>query len=168
MSVQAFLPRKVADSSIISYCGCTTLGLSTIQGQKLLTLHWCSLLGCGNKHDACLFSYNADQYIYFGRMWQFSPLIAKGVWLIIIDTPLTPAWNTSKRSFYTQLFYTTNCIVIIDSQYGLSLYNRLHAEALWSLNYWSTTIHIIWVMHGMALLHSRRFGQQFMSFGSFY
>jgi len=41
------------------------------------------------------------------------------------------------------------------------MYYRMHPEALWPLNFWSTTIHMVWVMYDLALYHSHAFNRQF-------
>jgi len=45
MLLQAFLPRMVADSSIMEHCGRTACRFSKMQALNLLTLLWHSFLG---------------------------------------------------------------------------------------------------------------------------
>jgi len=114
--------RMAADSSILDWCGRSDHWFSQKEGLKSLRLHWHSFLGWGNQCVAYQFSYNPGQFICFGRMWQCNPMIAKCVWLKVIDTPLTLTSNTSRQSLYIHSLYATNRTGIIDSQYSVSLY----------------------------------------------
>jgi len=136
--------------------------------QKLLMLRWRSFLGWGNEYVACHYSYKADHYIHIGRIWQCSPLIAKCVGRKIVDAPLTLTLKPSIQSSYSQYMYATNCTVIIPNQYSVSMYCQWHLEALWPLHFWSTTIHVIWVMDDVALSNSRALGWQLMACWSFH
>jgi hypothetical protein len=137
--------------------------ISMMQCQKSLMLHWHSFLGCGNERIICIFCYNTFQDIHFGRMWQFSPLIAKCASLKVVNTLLTLTLITSKQPLFTQSLYSTNYMNIIDIQYCVCMYYRLHAGGLLPLSFWLTIIHAIWVRDDVALSHSRAFRRQFMA-----
>jgi len=101
-------------------------------------------------------------------MWKCSLLIAECVWLKIVHTLLTLRLISSKQPLYTQYFYATNHILIIDLQYCVCMYYHLHPGGLLPLNFWSTTIYTIWVRNGVAQSHSRDFGRQLMACRSFH
>jgi hypothetical protein len=133
-----------------------------------LTLHWHSILGCGNEHVICVFQYNANRYIDFGRMWQCSPLIAECERQKIIDNLSMLTFITSKQPFNTQSLYATNYIHIIDIQYCVCMYYRLYPGILLPLNFWSTAIHTIWVRDEVVRSHSHTFGRQFEACWTFH
>jgi len=54
----------------------------------------------------------------------------------------------------------------IDSQYIVSMKNHLHPNTLRALNFWSTTMHVIWAMNDVALSCSSTFGRQSMAYRS--
>jgi len=145
MLSQTCVPSQAADSSIKVECCCAPWDLSKRNGQRWLILHGHYVSGWGTELIACLFSYKANQSIYFGRMWQCSPLIAKCLRLKIVEALLTLTLHTSIQWSYSQWMYARNCTVIIDNQYWVVLYYPLHPVALWPLNVWSTTFHVIWV-----------------------
>jgi len=57
------------------------------KARNLLALLWCAFSGSGNECALCLFRYNDDQKIHFGRRWQCSPLIDKCIIMRIVDAP---------------------------------------------------------------------------------
>jgi len=101
-------------------------------------------------------------------MWQCSPLIAKCVRLKIVDTLLTLTLITSKQPVYTQSLYATNHIQIIDIQYCVCKYYRLHPGVLLPLYFKWTAFHTVWVRYDVALSHSSAFGWQFAACRSFH
>ena len=129
---------------------------------------WCSSLGCGNECVISLFHNNADQYMYFQKMWQCSPLSAECIKLEIVNTLLTLTLITSKVPSYTQFWYATNHIHIIRIQYWVCMYYRLHPGVVLPLNFWSTANHAIWERDDVALSHSCAFGWQFRACRSFH
>jgi hypothetical protein len=54
-----------------------------------------------------------------------------------------------------------NQIMIIDNQWIVSMYDHLHPEPWWPLNFRTTTIHDIWVIDEVASVSSSAFGRQF-------
>ena len=68
MSSLADLPRKAANTPIMSESYCPAFGLSKMQDKELLTLHWRSFLGYGNERFTCPFKQKNVQYIHFDRM----------------------------------------------------------------------------------------------------
>lgn len=64
--------------------------------------------------------------------------------------------------------YSTNCILIIDIQYWVSMYYCLHSRVLLPLKFWSTTIHSIWVRVDAALSNACASGRQFALCTSFH
>jgi len=98
MLSQTSLPRKEADSSIMGYCRHIPLRFSNMHRQKLLMLCWPSFLRWCNERVICLFSYNADQYSYFGRRGQCSPLIVGFVRQKIVDALLTLFVRVAQRA----------------------------------------------------------------------
>ena len=113
-------------------------------------LGWRSCLGWRNERAICLSRCNGDQYIYFVRTRQCSPSNVECVRLIIIDALLTRRFNISKKPSYTQSLFATNHTLIVDIHYHVSKYYHFHPEALWPLNFWSTSIHVIWVRDEVA------------------
>jgi hypothetical protein len=134
MLSQLSLPRKVADSSIMSCCRHAASRFFMRQCQKMLTKCWRSFWGCGNERVIYIVRYNADQYIHFGRMRQFSQLIGDCVTVKIVDTKLMLTLITSKQPLYTQWLCVTNLILIIDNQYCIWMCYRLHPGVLLPFN----------------------------------
>jgi len=143
-------------------------GFSLMQCQKSLTVSWRSFLECGNDHVICLFLNNAEQYIHIQRIWLSTPFIAKCVWLKIVDTVLTLTLIRLKQTFYSESFYTTNHIHIIDIQYCVCMYYRLYPGVSLQLNLWLTAIYPIWWKDEVAPLHHCIFAGQFTACRSFH
>jgi hypothetical protein len=53
------------------------LGFSKMNSKALLTLRWCSFVGCGNEPAVCLFGYNADKCIKNVTMQPFDSGVCK-------------------------------------------------------------------------------------------
>jgi len=102
------------------------------------------------------------------RMWQCSSLSAECVRLKIVDALLMLTVITSKQPSYTQYLYAKNGILIIDIQYWICKYYHFHPGASLTLNFWSTSIHIIWARSNVALSYSCTFGRQFTTCRSFH
>ena len=115
-----------------------------------------------------LFSYNADQHIHFGRMWQGSPLIADCVRVKIVDALLTLTLITFKQMSDTQKLYTMNRIHIIEIHHCVLKYYRMHQEAWLPLNFWSTDVHAIWVRDDVGKLQSCAFGRKLTACRTFH
>jgi len=101
-------------------------------------------------------------------MWQCSQMIAECVRLKIVHTLLTLTLIRSKQPLYTQWLYATNHILIIDLQYCICMYYRLHPGVLLPLNFWSTGSYTISVRNDLALSHSRAIGRQLTACRSFH
>jgi len=96
----ALLPRKAADCLIMSECRRITFRLSRMQSQTSLMHHWLSFLGSGDECVICLFSYHANQCIYFGRRSQCSPLNVEYIRLNIIDALMTLILRMGQRAHH--------------------------------------------------------------------
>jgi len=98
------------------------------------------------------------------------------LWLLNLKDwkSLTLHWHwfirlgNDKQSSYTRSLYATNRIVVIDVQYCVSNYCCLHPEALWPLDFWSPSIHVMWVSDDVAQSHSCAFGRQLTACRSYH
>ena len=77
-------------------------------------------------------------------------------------------WGNDKQPLYTQSLYATNRILIIDIRYCVSNYVRLDPEAFWPLDFWSISLHVMWLRDDVALSHSCTFSRQLMACRSFH
>jgi len=93
-----------------------------------------------------LFTYTDGQYSYYGRMWQYSSLIAECARLEVVDEALMLTLSTEIQSLYTQSLSTHNGMVIIDSQWIISRNSHLHPKASCPLTIGWTTSHGMWAM----------------------
>jgi len=152
----------------MSYSRHTPLSITQNARTKILKPHCPWSLGRDNERVIGHFLYNSDQYIHFGRMWQCGFLIAKCVRLEIIDTLLTLTLIKSKQPSYIQTLYAMNHILLMDIQYCVCRNYHLHPGSKLPLNFWSTSIHIIWLWDDMSLSHSSAFGLQFLAHKSFH
>jgi len=82
-------------------------------------------------------------------MWLCSRLFVENVRLKIVHAPLPLNLLRYWQSVGAQLLYVNMHILIIGSQWILSMYKQLHPKASKPLNFWSTTRHISWVINGI-------------------
>ena len=101
-------------------------------------------------------------------MWHCSPGIAECVRLKIVDALLTLTMISSTQPSYSQKLCATNRIWIFNIQHCVSEYYHLYQGALLPLNFWSTSIHVIWAGNDVALSHSCACGRQFTACRSFH
>jgi len=144
----------------------SSVWLSDSQDQKLLTHRWWSFPGLVNKRVPILFAYTNCKYNHFGRMWLCSCLFAENVSLKIVDAQLTLNLMIYWQSVGAQQLYVKMHIVVIGSQWIISMYKHLHPNASKPLNFWSSTWHIIWVINDVGPSHSSAFGWQLTAYTS--
>jgi len=128
----AFLLIKATDTLIMYHCDQVFISSWDLQDQKSLTVRWRSFLECGKDHVSFLFTYYVSQYIQFGRLWLCSPCIGENASLKIVDAPLMLTIKKYQQSLYAQQMYAKFHVVVIDSQYVVSMYNYFHLK-LWGL-----------------------------------
>jgi len=87
----------------------------------------------------------------------------KGWTLLMLHWRSFLGWGNNKQTSNAQSCYATNHKLVIDIQYWVSNYYRLHSDALWPLNFWSTSMHIMWQRDGVSLSHSCALGRQLMA-----
>jgi len=145
-------------------CDNAAVSLWNVKKSTLLMLRWRSFWEWGNECVVCLLHYIADQYIYFRWMLQCGSQIAESLRLKIVDTRLTLRLMISKQPLYTQHLDPMNCILILEIQHCISTHYLLHPEALWPLDFWSTSINDDWVRDDVTLPHSCAFNWQFTAY----
>jgi len=116
----AFLAIMPTNTFFLAQADNTALWFSNISDFRFWMFRWMSFLGWGNWHVICLFSCNANQYIFFGRSWQCSPLIVECVRVKIVNTPVTLilGWG--------------NKFVICLFDYHVDQYNNFQMTRQWS------------------------------------
>jgi hypothetical protein len=72
---------KAADSSIMTYCNCISYWIFHDSMPKIIDTLLRLIFRIWERASHLLFRNNGDWYIYYGRMWQCSLLIAECVWL---------------------------------------------------------------------------------------
>jgi len=97
-------------------------------------------------------------------MWLCSRLFAENVRLKNVDALLMLNLMTYWQSVGAQQLYVKMHIVVIGSQWIISMYKHLHPNASKPLNCWSTTRHIIWVINGIGPSRSSAFGRQLSAY----
>jgi len=95
-------------------------------------------------------------------IWDYAAcLIVESVRLEMVDAPLRLTLNRFQPSLNVQWLYDMNQWTTIDNEWIVSMYDHLHPESSWPLNFRTTTIHVISVMDDEASEHSHTFGRQF-------
>ena len=115
----AFLSWMETDSLITDVCGRTAAWWSKMHGLKSLILSSQSFLAWGNELVAFHCSYNTSQYIYFGRIRQCNPVIAKCVWLKLVDT--------HNKHMQTIIVHS---VIVRDASYSYQWLSILHFSVL--------------------------------------
>jgi len=126
MSTVVFLAIKAANPLIMCSSDHVFVWLSNSQDHKWLTHRWRSFPGLVLERVTILFAYTNRQYNHFGRMLLCSCLFAKNVRLKIIDALLTLTLMTYWQSVGAQQLYVKMHIVVIGSEYIVSMYKHLH------------------------------------------
>jgi len=93
-------------------------------------------------------------------MWLCTPLIDDRVRLKIVDALLTLTVMTYKQSLDVQQLYG-NRIVILDSQYIVSMYDRIHPKVSRPP---ASTIHVLCTVNDVGTVDFRPFGLQFTAY----
>jgi len=134
------------------------------QDQRLLMHCWRSFQGLVNERVTNHFAYNNYLCNWFRRMWLCSHLFAENVRLKIIDAPLMLNWMTYWQSVGAQQLYVKLYIVVIGSQWIVSIHKPLDPNASKPPNFWSTTQHIIWLINGIGPSCSSAVGRQLAAY----
>jgi len=134
------------------------------QDHESLTHRWHSFPGLVNERVNILFAYENRQYNHFGRMWLRSLVFAENVRPKIVDAPLTLNIMTYWQSVGAQQVYVKMHMVVIGSQWIISMFKHFHPNASKPLNIRSTTRHIIWVINGVGPSCSSASGRQLTAY----
>jgi len=83
------LSMKAAYLSFMNVCNQSPCWLTMMQGQTLLTLHWCSFSECGRERVAFSFGFICGLYHIYECLYPISTQITQDARPKIVDTPLT-------------------------------------------------------------------------------